>query len=76
MGRDYFYFYFFVYIGEARVRANAQQGGQETRGAGEERTKRWGTETLDLWRERDGVGNMWYTRWTPHGLPGKKAGNF
>ena len=33
---------------------NVQQGEQETRGAGERRTKQWGTETLgDLWK---GVG--------------------
>ena len=42
---------FFVYIVEARVRANAQQGGHETRGEGVGRTKQWGTETLgDLWK--------------------------
>ena len=36
------------------MRANTQnieQGEQETRGAGEGRTKQWGTETLgDLWK--------------------------
>jgi len=50
---------------------------QETRGAGEGRTKQWGTETLgDLWkRERDGAGNTEYTRWTAQGLSGRKAGN-
>ena len=26
-------------------------------------------------RERDGVGNMGYTRWTLQGLSGRKAGN-
>ena len=26
-------------------------------------------------RERDGVGNMRYTRWTLQGLSGRKAGN-
>ena len=26
-------------------------------------------------RERDGVGNMGYTRWTPQGLSGRKAEN-
>ena len=26
-------------------------------------------------RERDGAGNTGYTRWTPQGLSGRKAGN-
>ena len=40
--------FLFVYIVEARVRANTQR---TTRGAGEGRTKHWGTETLgDLWK--------------------------
>ena len=36
---------------------NAQQGGQETRGVGEGRTKQWGTETLDMWKG-EGLGGV------------------
>ena len=44
---------FFTCNVEARVRANMEhkQGEQETRRAGEGRTKQWGTETTgDLWK--------------------------
>ena len=51
--KDHDRFIFFVYIVEARMRANTHRTarGHETRGAGEGRTKQWGTETLgDLWK--------------------------
>ena len=35
----------------ANIQRNAQQGGNETRGAGVGGTKQWGTDTLgDLWK--------------------------
>ena len=68
----------FAYLVEARVELtpNAQQGGHETRGAGEGRTKQWGTETLgDLWKGEGWVGEHGVYKMDITGTSGRKAGN-
>jgi len=72
-----FFSSFFVCIVETRMRAN-KQGGQETRGAGEGRTKQWETETGDLWKGEGLDGEHGVNKiWTPQGLSGPyETGNF
>uniref|UniRef100_A0A8C4WZH0 Protein kinase domain-containing protein n=1 Tax=Eptatretus burgeri TaxID=7764 RepID=A0A8C4WZH0_EPTBU len=68
--RDIKVTHFFVYLVEARMRANTQRTarGHETKTVGNRHQEICG-------RERDGVGNTGYTRWTLQGLSGRRAGN-
>ena len=70
--------FFFVYLVKARMRANTahSKGGMRQEGQDWEGQNSGEQRHYDICgRERDGVGNMGYTRWTPQGLSGRKARN-